>query len=74
MAMSISGLLLRSSTSIHTPQTARPDPSRSSVFGLVQPHVVAWAIAMSTADRPTLISAAAAQFTRPGARTGDSGM
>ena len=66
IVMSMSGLLLCSSTSIHTLQAARPNARSTSVFGPVQPQVVVWAIAISTADRPALIRAAAVQFTRPG--------
>ena len=74
IVMSISGLRLRSSTTIHRPQTARPAASSASVGGPVQPQAVVWAIAMSTPDMPAVISAAAAQLTRPGERTCDSGM
>ena len=74
IAMSISGLRLRTSTTIHTAQTARPAASRASVRRLVHPHTVVWAIARSTPDMPVVISAAAAQLTRPGVRTRDSGM
>ncbi len=74
IVMSMSGLLLCSSTSIHTQQTASPNPRSASVFGLVQPQAVVWAIAISTADRPVAIRAAAVQFTLPGERIGDSGM
>ena len=74
IAMSTSGLRLRSSTRIHRPQTARPAASSASVRSPVQPHAVVWAIAMSRQDMPVVISAAAAQLTRPGERTCDSGM
>ena len=39
-----------------------------------QPHTVVSEIAISTQLMPTVISAAASQFTWPGDRTGDSGM
>ena len=66
-AMSTSGLLLRSSTMIHTAQTARPAASRPRVRALVQPQTEVCAIAISTQHMPVLISAAATQLTRPGA-------
>src|SRR5204862_8323611 len=71
IAMSTGGLRLRSSTRIHRQQTARPTASSASVGSPVQPQAVAWAMAMSTQDMPVVISAAAAQLTRPGERTFD---
>src|ERR1039457_2711387 len=45
IVMSISGLRLRVSTAIHTPETARPAAIRPSVFDEPQPHVVVSEIA-----------------------------
>ncbi len=73
MVMSISGWVLRS-TAIHAPHSSSPAASSASVRALAQPHAVLWAIAISTLDMPAVISAAAVQLTRPGERTGDSGM
>ena len=50
-----------------------PTASRPSVLGEPHPHVVVIEIAMSTHQKPAVISAAASQLTRPGTRTGDSG-
>ena len=74
IVMSISGSLLRTSTAIQATETARPTASRPSVFGEPQPQVVVSLIASSTIEMPIVIRAAASQLTRPGTRTGDSGM
>ena len=72
--MSTSGLLLCSSTMIHSAQTARPAASRPRVRALVQPQTEVCAMAISTQHMPMLISAAATQLTRPGARAPGGGM
>ena len=74
MFMSISGLSLRTSTSTHSAETARPAAIIARVLGDPHPQVVVSLIASSTVDIPTVISAAASQLMRPGVRTGDSGM
>src|SRR5580692_1103951 len=74
IVMSISGLLERASTATHTVDTARPAAIRPSVFAEPQPHVVVSLMAISTVERPIVISAAASQLIRPGTVTGDSGM
>ena len=58
----------------HSAQTRMPTTNRAIVFRPPQPHTVVWAIAISTSEIPTVISAAASQFILPGERTGDSGM
>ena len=72
--MSTSGTRLRSSTVTQSAQNSSPNPNMPSVFGEPHPHTVVWAIAISTPQMPTVINAAASQLTRPGERTGDSGM
>ena len=75
IVMSIRGWELRTSTAIQLTETATPARIRPSVLGDPQPHVVVSLIASSTVEMPTVvISAAASQLIRPGARTGDSGM
>ena len=71
--MSTSGSRLRTSTATHTAQTASPNANSPIVLAPPQPQTVVSAIAISTADTPVLMSAAAAQFTFPRVRTGDSG-
>src|ERR1700727_75894 len=74
IAMSIRGSRLRSSTATHAAHTAKPAARSPNVLGSPHPHTVVCAIAISRADIPALISAAAVQFTWAGERTGDSGM
>src|SRR6266566_6151321 len=74
IVMSISGVRLLASTATQTIETMTPRRMRPSVLDDPQPQVVAWLIASSTVEMPTVISPAASQLTRPGTRTGDSGM
>src|ERR1700691_2340396 len=74
IVMSIRGFLLRTSTAIQATETAMPTESRPSVLGDPQPQLVVWLIEISTIDMPIVIKVAASQLTRPGTRTGDSGM
>jgi len=50
-----------------------PSRVRPIVLADTHPHSEVWLIASSTPERPSVISAAASQLTRPGVRTGDSG-
>jgi hypothetical protein len=74
IVMSTSGIRLRTSTATQTAQNASPTASNASVLEPPHPHTVVWAIPISSAEIPTLISVAASQLTFPGERTGDSGM
>src|SRR5437879_946070 len=74
IAMSMSGVRLRTSTAIHRIETTAPRRMRPSVLADPQPEVVVWLIASSTVEIPAVIRPAASQLTRPDTRTGDSGM
>ena len=52
----------------------RPAPISPSVRALPQPHAFAWPIAYSGRTRPTARITAPRTSTRPGVRTGDSGI
>lgn len=73
IAMSISGLSLRTSTRTQATHPTIPTASRPSVLAEPQPQLVVSEMAISTHTKPVVISADASQLTRPGRRTGDSG-
>ncbi len=73
IAMSTSGVLLRTSTAIQAPMKAKPTSASPMVLPDTQPHSVVWLTASRTPEMPRVISAAAVQLTLPGVRTGDSG-
>jgi len=73
MRMSTSGLGLRDSLCIHATRSTMPTANAIKVLAESQPHTGASLTASRTAASPPDMSAAPAQFTRPGTRTGDSG-
>src|SRR4051812_30345237 len=71
--MSTSGSALWVSLYTQAASTSSPDSITTSVSADSQPQLGVLLTAISTAPRPTAISSALTQFTRPGTRTGDSG-
>ncbi len=71
--MSTSGWSERDSLRTHSASSTRPTAMHPSVFTDSQCQFAVSLTATRTAASPSDISAAPAQFTRPGTRTGDSG-
>ena len=74
IVMSTSGSRLRTSTMTQATQNTAPTANSASVRVPPQPQTPVWAMPMRIAQMPTVMRAAASQLTRPGVRTGDSGM
>src|SRR6185312_9463545 len=71
--MSTSGVAERDSLRTQSASSTTPTAMLPSVFAESQCQFAVSLTATSTAERPSDMSAAPVQFTRPGTRTGDSG-
>src|ERR1700749_725413 len=74
IVMSTSGLSLCTSTATQATHTSAPKQNRAPVCHPPQPHTVVWANGIGLLQTQIDISDPGSQFTRPGARIGDSGM
>lgn len=71
--MSTSGSRERISAAIHRPVMALPTAMPPSVLAEIQPHDEVWLTETRMITKPSDMSAAEVQLTRPGVLTGDSG-